>query len=160
MTFPPFMKQWGFLLALLCLSFHLCESDPLDVIGEAEQCFDDGRLYTCCDDPYRLGIQGILNVPHQAANEFCNGPCLAETQLVLSCVEDELNTFKFQNGAYVSDVRYALQRGCTVGARRGDFNVGEPHEPDDYNYNDYYGHASKLDTPFHFLFLLIFTLVF
>lgn len=83
------------------------------------------KVYTCCQDEYRLGIQGILNVPPHAADEFCDGPCLAETQLVLSCVEDELNTFRFQDGAMVSDVRYALQRGCSNSEKRGIYMILE-----------------------------------
>ncbi|KAJ1692322.1 hypothetical protein LUZ63_009020 [Rhynchospora breviuscula] len=146
------LRKWRFLLALLCLLIALCNSDPLDVVGEAEQCFDDGRVYTCCQDEYRLSITGILNIPPHAANNFCEGPCLEETQLVLSCVEDELNTFRFQDGAAVADVRYALQRGCSNSDKRGDFNVGEPHEPDDYS--DYYDHADMLTSPIYLLIFL------
>ncbi|XP_078152971.1 uncharacterized protein LOC144548145 [Carex rostrata] len=150
MAFSISLRNWC-LLALLCISASICKSDPLDVVGEAEQCFDDGRIYTCCEDEYRLSIAGILNVPRRAADTFCDGPCLTETQLVLSCVEDEMNTFTFQNGAMVSDVRYAFQRGCSDSSKRGDFNV-EPHGPDEYS--DYYGHANMLTSPLYFYFFL------
>lgn len=77
------------------------------------------QVYTSCQESYRLTPQGSLNVPPQYTDEFCDGPCLEETNLVLKCIENIMYSFHFYDGATVHDVRYALTRGCGQSAGRG-----------------------------------------
>ncbi|KAL5226528.1 hypothetical protein ABZP36_014793 [Zizania latifolia] len=70
------------------------------------------QIYSGCQGQYRLGPQGALNVPPAATEAFCGGPCLAETNLVLGCIDGIMDNFHFYNGASVRDVRLALDRGC------------------------------------------------
>ncbi|EEC70334.1 hypothetical protein OsI_01211 [Oryza sativa Indica Group] len=78
------------------------------------------KIFSGCQGQYRLGPEGALRVPAAAAEAFCGGPCLAETRLVLGCVDGIMDSFRFYNGASVRDVRLALDRGCGL---RGDFDV-------------------------------------
>ncbi|KAF0919488.1 hypothetical protein E2562_029609 [Oryza meyeriana var. granulata] len=48
---------------------------------------------------------------------------LAQTNLVLGCVDGIMDSFRFYNGASVRDVRFALDRGCGHSGLRGDFDV-------------------------------------
>lgn len=62
-------------------------------------------------------------MPPGSADAFCGGPCLAETELVLRCVDDIMANFRFYNGASAADVRFALDRGCGRSGLRGNFDV-------------------------------------
>uniref|UniRef100_A0A803PW99 DUF7731 domain-containing protein n=1 Tax=Cannabis sativa TaxID=3483 RepID=A0A803PW99_CANSA len=79
------------------------------------------EIYGGCDKTYRLNEGGKLNVPPQAVELFCNGPCLAETELVLNCVDNIFSNFLFYNKATIGDIRGALNVGCTE-HRKGLFN--------------------------------------
>lgn len=81
------------------------------------------QIYSGCQGSFRLGPQGTLAVPPGSADAFCGGPCLAETELVLACVDDVMANFRFYNGASAADVRFALDRGCGRSGLRGDFDV-------------------------------------
>lgn len=72
-----------------------------------------------CQDSYRLNEKGSIDVPPEATDEFCHGPCLVETKLVLDCVEKKLQDFQFYNGATVLDVKYTLHTGCGHTSKRG-----------------------------------------
>lgn len=65
------------------------------------------QIYSGCDEAYRLTQSGNLNVPPEATELFCNGPCLAETRLALSCINDVISDFLFYNKATVRDINYA-----------------------------------------------------
>lgn len=68
---------------------------------------------------------GDLNVPKDKTDEYCNGACLTETNLVLNCVDHILANFIFYNKATIRDVRDTVHAGCGYGPERGDFNVAE-----------------------------------
>lgn len=77
------------------------------------------QIYSGCDEAYRLTQSGNLNVPPEATDLFCNGPCLAETRLALSCINDVISDFLFYNKATVRDITYALSAGCSSTSQRG-----------------------------------------
>ncbi|CAL4957456.1 unnamed protein product [Urochloa decumbens] len=105
-------------------AFHAEKRDATDIVGRALICFNDRYIYSRCQESFRLGPQGSLaGVPPGSADAFCGGPCLAETELVLRCVDGIMGNFRFYNGATAADVRYALDRGCGSSALRGDFDV-------------------------------------
>jgi hypothetical protein len=81
---------------------------------------DGMQIYSGCDEAYRLTQSGNLNVPPEATELFCNGPCLAETRLALSCINDVISDFLFYNKATVRDITYALSAGCSSTRQRGD----------------------------------------
>ncbi|CAL4950716.1 unnamed protein product [Urochloa decumbens] len=100
------------------------DSDATDIVARALICFNDRYIYSGCQESFRLGPQGSLaGVPPGSADAFCGGPCLAETELVLRCVDGIMGNFRFYNGATAADVRFALDRGCGRSALRGDFDV-------------------------------------
>uniref|UniRef100_A0A0D9UZ63 DUF7731 domain-containing protein n=1 Tax=Leersia perrieri TaxID=77586 RepID=A0A0D9UZ63_9ORYZ len=121
-----------------------------DIVARAIICFNDRYIYSGCQGQYRLGPGGSLDVPPAAADAFCGGPCLAETSLVLGCVDGIMDNFRFYNGASVRDVRLALARGCGHGGSRGDFDVLRRlgGDGDAGGGRDYYGGAPRgLVTP-------------
>ncbi|WRX25161.1 Small GTPase superfamily [Theobroma cacao] len=84
---------------------------PARSFAKAFFCFNNRYIYTGCDEAFRLSESGNLNVPREATNIFCTGPCLAETQLVLQCVDNVLSDFTFYNKATVRDIRDVLRAG-------------------------------------------------
>ncbi|KAF3454596.1 hypothetical protein FNV43_RR05044 [Rhamnella rubrinervis] len=76
------------------------------------------NIYSGCDEAYRLNEEGNINVPPEAINLFCSGPCLTETELVLKCVDNIFSNFLFYNKATVHDIRGALRIGCSSTAQR------------------------------------------
>ncbi|KAG6646731.1 hypothetical protein CIPAW_07G028300 [Carya illinoinensis] len=83
------------------------------------------QIYIGCNEAYRLNPSGNIDVPPVAADLFCNGPCLAETQEVLNCIDKLFSNFMFHNKATIPSVRYALDAGCSYTSQRGNFNVGQ-----------------------------------
>lgn len=83
------------------------------------------QVYSSCEESYRLTDSGDLNVPKDKTDEYCNGACLTETNLVLNCVDHILANFIFYNKATIRDVRDTVHAGCGYGPERGDFNVAE-----------------------------------
>jgi hypothetical protein len=132
-------------------AFHAQKKDAVDVVGRALFCFNDryvsalracslgsdgawlalplffvargGQIYSGCQESLRLGPQGALDVPPASTDAFCEGPCLAETERVLRCINGVMGNFRFYNGASVDDVGLALSRGCGHTGLRGDFDV-------------------------------------
>lgn len=88
-----------------------------------------------------LGVRCAIG-DSEAAEAFCGGPCLAETRLVLGCVDGIMDSFRFYNGASVRDVRLALDRGCGL---RGDFDVLRSLGGDGYDYGS--GPRGLVTTP-------------
>ncbi|KAG5244729.1 Glutamate synthase [Salix suchowensis] len=109
---------------------------PGQMVAKAMMCFNN-KIRSCryihdVMRAYRLTQSGNLNVPPEATDVFCNGPCLAETRLVLGCINGVISDFLFYNRATVRDITYALSAGCgSTGYREnnmllftvGDFNV-------------------------------------
>ncbi|GAB2218670.1 hypothetical protein Drorol1_Dr00001897 [Drosera rotundifolia] len=122
-----------------------CKADPGQIVQNALSCFNDQSIYKNCDEAYRLSPSGYLNVPYSATNQFCSGPCLDETYLVLDCIDQTLSNFVFYNRATIEDVRAAVQGGCGQSSRRGDFNV------EDYLQGDW-SNAVPVLTPHNLLF--------
>ncbi|TKW12798.1 hypothetical protein SEVIR_5G058400v4 [Setaria viridis] len=109
--------------AVAAATLHGQKRDAVDIVGRALVCFNDRYIYSGCQGSFRLGPQGALDVPPGSADAFCGGPCLAETELVLRCVDGVMSNFRFYNGATAADVRAALDRGCGHSGLRGDFGV-------------------------------------
>ncbi|KAL6990046.1 hypothetical protein U1Q18_015796 [Sarracenia purpurea var. burkii] len=99
--------------------------DPSQIVVKALLCFNDKYIYSSCEEAFRLTESGNLNVPPQYTDPYCTGPCLTETNLVLDCVDDILNTFEFYNKATIHDVRDTIKAGCGYGSQRGNFDVAE-----------------------------------
>ncbi|GLT99038.1 hypothetical protein SLE2022_165060 [Rubroshorea leprosula] len=99
--------------------------DPAQIVAKALLCFNQKSIYSSCAESYRLTASGNLNVPQDYTNQYCNGPCLTETQLVLNCIENMMTNFVFYNRATIQDIRDTIQAACGYGPQRGDFNVLE-----------------------------------
>ncbi|XP_058212594.1 uncharacterized protein LOC131324596 isoform X2 [Rhododendron vialii] len=99
--------------------------DPTPIIAKALLCFDDNYVYSSCQESYRLTESGELHVPHEDTNQFCEGPCLTETHLVLNCIGSIMTHFEFYNKATLQDVSDTVKDGCGYGNQRGNFNVAE-----------------------------------
>ncbi|KAK2639141.1 hypothetical protein Ddye_026936 [Dipteronia dyeriana] len=110
---------------LCCFSGHsYADDNPGQTVAKALLCFSNKFVYSGCEEEFRLNESGHLNVPVEATELFCNGPCLAETQFVLNCVDRVFSDFLFFNKARVGDVRTVLNMGCSQTNQRGYFNVG------------------------------------
>lgn len=77
------------------------------------------QAYRSCEESYRLTQTGNLNVPKEKTDEYCNGPCLTETHLVLNCIDNIFKNFVFYNKATIQDVRDTVQAACSYGPQRG-----------------------------------------
>ncbi|URE19961.1 hypothetical protein MUK42_12091 [Musa troglodytarum] len=121
-----------------------------DIVASALACFNDRYVYSSCQESYRLNAGGTLNVPREATDGYCGGPCLTETKLVLSCVDNILYNFRFYNGASVRDVRYTLDAGC---GHTRDFNVNEHLDDDIDAYGGCYDHGDRLAVRVYLLIL-------
>ncbi|KAF4392477.1 hypothetical protein G4B88_005436 [Cannabis sativa] len=123
----PKHKLLAFTLLIIIIFFFsgICKAEdnnnPTEMFQKALFCFNNKFIYGGCDKTYRLNEGGKLNVPPQAVELFCNGPCLAETELVLNCVDNIFSNFLFYNKATIGDIRGALNVGCTE-HRKGLFN--------------------------------------
>ncbi|TXG65304.1 hypothetical protein EZV62_006579 [Acer yangbiense] len=113
-------------IAILCCfsGYSYADDNPGQMVAKALLCFSNKFVYSGCEEEFRLNESGNLNVPVEATELFCNGPCLAETQFVLNCVDRVFSNFLFFNKARVGDVRTALNMGCSQTDQRGYFNVG------------------------------------
>ncbi|CAL1407642.1 unnamed protein product [Linum trigynum] len=110
-------------MATLCCNKGYAQNQPGEFISKASSCFND-EIYGRCNRAYRLTLSGNINVPTEATDAFCDGPCFDETHHVLDCINDLLSDFVFFNRATVRDVRAVLNSGCSFTSnRRGDFNV-------------------------------------
>ncbi|KAL9252673.1 hypothetical protein AKJ16_DCAP08579, partial [Drosera capensis] len=99
--------------------------NPAEIVADALHCFSDGYVYRSCEESYRLTVQGDLHVPSYYIDQFCTGPCLAETNLTLNCIDEIKSNFEFYNKATIQDVGDTITAGCSYGSKRGDFNVTE-----------------------------------
>ncbi|KDP27885.1 hypothetical protein JCGZ_18965 [Jatropha curcas] len=105
--------------------------DPVQIVDKALLCFHDKHIYSSCEEAYRLSESGYLHVPPEYVDEYCNGPCLAETHLVLNCLENIMEHFVFFNKATIGAIRETIKAGCGHGPERGDFNVAEHLEAEE-----------------------------
>ncbi|KAL4014937.1 hypothetical protein IC575_027158 [Cucumis melo] len=99
--------------------------DPPEIVAKALLCFNDRYIYSACEESYRLKESGNLEVPLEKTEEYCNGPCLSETELVLDCINGIFSNFLFYNRATLQDVRDTIHAGCGYGPQRGNFDVLE-----------------------------------
>ncbi|RWR94266.1 dnaJ subfamily A member 1 [Cinnamomum micranthum f. kanehirae] len=97
--------------------------DPVQIVAKALVCFNNRLIYANCEESYRLSEKGTINVPSEATDEYCNGPCLDETKLVLNCIDGVLSHFLFYNKATVQDVRITINAACSDSSERGNFDV-------------------------------------
>ncbi|KAF8401373.1 hypothetical protein HHK36_012310 [Tetracentron sinense] len=123
-----------FLVGLISIAVFCCnsgcaqgisEDDPAQIVAKALLCFNDKFIYSSCDEAYRLTESGNINIPHEETDQFCDGPCLTETHLVLNCIENILSNFLFYNKATIHDIKDTLHAGCSYSSERGNFNVAE-----------------------------------
>ncbi|KAL1339678.1 uncharacterized protein LOC130948322 [Arachis stenosperma] len=115
-------------VALLFIAMFCCFSDgelQEQSIAKVLSCFENNRIYSQCNEAYRLNPSGNINIPLQATDSFCSGPCLSETRLVLNCINDMLSNFVFYNKATAQQMRNALDAGCSFSRERGNFNLGD-----------------------------------
>ncbi|XP_057549931.1 uncharacterized protein LOC130828131 [Amaranthus tricolor] len=142
--------------AVLMITSAICNSGNAQTTGQiltkALSCFSPNNVYSSCGEEYRLTQSGYLNIPAPATNQFCYGPCLAETHRVLDCVDHSLSNFIFYNKATVNDIRTTLQAACGHTHERGNFNVEEYMQ--DYLQEEW-SSANKTPLPNNF-FTLIF----
>ncbi|KAJ9154580.1 hypothetical protein P3X46_027900 [Hevea brasiliensis] len=101
------------------------EYDPAGIVAKALLCFNEKHIYSSCEEAYRLTESGDINVPHEYVDQYCNGPCLSEVNLVLNCIENIMTHFVFYNKATIQDIKDTIKAGCSYGPERGDFNVAE-----------------------------------
>ncbi|KAG6392972.1 hypothetical protein SASPL_147201 [Salvia splendens] len=111
------------------------DQDPIFI--NALECFNDrnailnyvwrgiGQIYSICDEEYRLSEKGEVKVPRECADQYCQGPCREETNLVLECIQQIFHHFRFYNKATLNDVRETINAACSYGPKRGDFDVAE-----------------------------------
>ncbi|GAB4850819.1 hypothetical protein Ancab_030119 [Ancistrocladus abbreviatus] len=107
--------------------------DPTKIVAKALYCFSDKYIYSNCEEAYRLTQSGDLLVPPEHTDQFCTGPCLAETDLVLDCIDEIMSNFHFYNKATTEDVRDTVKAGCGYGPERGDFDVSKHMEAEEGN---------------------------
>ncbi|KAB1224765.1 GTP-binding protein SAR1A [Morella rubra] len=69
-----------------------------------------GKFYSDCDEAYRLNPSGNINVPPGAVELFCNGPCLADTQRVLNCIDKVFSNFVFYNKATLPELQVKVNK--------------------------------------------------
>ena len=58
-------------------------------------------------------------MPPQSTDEYCGGPCLTETNLVLGCIDNIFINFVFYNKATIQDVKDTVTAACGDGPERG-----------------------------------------
>ncbi|KAF9607249.1 hypothetical protein IFM89_033456 [Coptis chinensis] len=104
------------------------EYGPAQIVSRALLCLNDNYIYKNCDESYRLTQSGNINVSPQETDQFCNGPCLAESNHVLNCIRDIFSNFCFYNRATIRDIRDTLKAGCSYTGKRGNFDVAEHME--------------------------------
>ncbi|OIV91673.1 hypothetical protein TanjilG_26526 [Lupinus angustifolius] len=124
--------------------------DPTEIVSKALLCFNDKYMYSSCEESYRLKENGNLNVPSQKTDEFCEGPCLTETNLVLSCIDKIFSNFIFYNRATIQDIKETVQSACGYGPERGNFNVAEHIQNEE---------SKGLKATSHVLFVLVLILM-
>ncbi|OVA16819.1 hypothetical protein BVC80_1543g280 [Macleaya cordata] len=131
MAFSFTLKPLFFAITLFSISTFCCKSengvveDPAQIVAKALLCFNDKFIYSSCEESYRLTQSGNINVPPEATDQYCDGACLTETHLVLSCIDNILTNFLFYNRATIHDIRATLKAGCSYSNERGNFNVAE-----------------------------------
>nr|ABK27100.1 unknown [Picea sitchensis] len=96
--------------------------DPPEIVGKALECFDHADT---CKPEQRLSPSGSLDIPRDETDEYCNGGCYEQTQVVLTCVNQILSNFEFHNKATIDDIKQTITDGCSNTDKRGDFNVAE-----------------------------------
>ncbi|KAF8106779.1 hypothetical protein N665_0133s0017 [Sinapis alba] len=106
-------------------------------VQRAAFCFNNNLLYRGCNEAFRLNQGGEFKVPPEETDSFCNGPCAAETELVLECINSVMSNFVFYNRATPRDIRNTLRGGCSNSFTRGNFNVGN------YAQGLFFGKAEK-----------------
>ncbi|CAA0834247.1 Glycine-rich protein family [Striga hermonthica] len=121
-------------------------TSPALIFNKALGCFSDKYIYSRCNEAHRLTQSGLLNVPLGYTDEYCNGPCLGETNHVLDCVGGFLKGFIFYNKATLRDIRDTLESGCGYGPLRGNFDVVR---------NIQAGDASKYKASKHVVYALV-----
>ncbi|XP_068661398.1 uncharacterized protein [Aristolochia californica] len=118
------MKSWLLAMAIMSIA-TLCHSQqiPSQIVTRALYCFNNRLIYQRCQEDYRLTVDGNINVPPEAVDAYCTGPCIDETRLVLNCVDGILSNFIFDNGASTRAVRSTIIAACSDSSERGNFNV-------------------------------------
>ncbi|KAG8067800.1 hypothetical protein GUJ93_ZPchr0005g14365 [Zizania palustris] len=116
-----------------------------EIFEKACHCFDDHNVYSECREELRLGVEGAFHVGKGSVDEYCEGPCLAETKMALRCVEEVAadEGFRFYSGASVPAVRAALSTGCGDTPDRGTFEIRERRECGDEYYSYHNRHEQE-----------------
>ncbi|KAG8480881.1 hypothetical protein CXB51_025586 [Gossypium anomalum] len=127
-------KSWVLAVTIVCMSifwFHLARLMKI--------CLKQAVLVMIqlkfCEESSRLSASGNLDVPPEYTDEYCSGPCLSETHLVLNCIENIMKNFVFYNKATIHDIRDTIKAGCSYGPERGNFDVEEHLEAEESGSN-------------------------
>nr|ABR16925.1 unknown [Picea sitchensis] len=96
--------------------------DPVEIVGKALECFDHADT---CKPEQQLYPSGCLDVPPDETDEYCDGGCYKQTQVVLTCLDQILSNFEFYNNATIDVINQTITEGCSYTDKRGDFNVTE-----------------------------------
>lgn len=112
--------------AAFCFNNNLVSMIDKTTIKEEATLFDKNyylspylQLYRGCNEAFRLNQGGEFKVPPEETDRFCNGPCAAETELVLECINNVMSDFVFYNRATLRDIRNTLRGGCSNSFTRG-----------------------------------------
>ncbi|KAI3950334.1 hypothetical protein MKX01_032552 [Papaver californicum] len=157
-----FFEQFFVIVIFFCfVTFTCCKSedcydqdvgDQSQVIDRALVCFNNNFIFSSCAANNRLTQTGVINVPPEQTDDYCNGPCLAETKLVLNCIDKMLSNFLFYNKATVRDIRSSLRTGCGFSNERGNFNIAQGL--------GYWNHASSRVSSLNYpMYLLMYVVI-
>lgn len=113
------------LLATQYSSFNngvLADEDPQGEVNlnkntaynNALKCLQNSSL-NVCPSGTPLNESGKLMVNSSNDKQYCNEGCSQQTFVALSCINNVLQDFRFNNDASTSDVRKAIQTGCENG---------------------------------------------
>ncbi|KAL5202372.1 hypothetical protein ABZP36_013324 [Zizania latifolia] len=134
------------LAVAVCFLLPCCFASKaaMEIFEKVCHCFDDHNVYNECKEELRLGVEGAFHVGKASVDEYCEGPCLAETKMALQCVEEVADEgFRFYSGASVPAVRAALSTGCSYTPDRGTFEIRERRECGDEYYSYHHRHEQE-----------------
>ncbi|KAG0450793.1 hypothetical protein HPP92_026557 [Vanilla planifolia] len=130
--------------AMACFSDENVSCFSVLCFGDVFEAFDSfgglwqRKLYSTCKESYRLSMKGGASTSLRAAWRSTASGLVSGDDARSTLFAERADTFRFQNGATVRDVRRALDRGCGDGHDRGDFDVVDGYYyPGVHDYGDY-----------------------
>ncbi|KAF2922331.1 hypothetical protein DAI22_07g104800 [Oryza sativa Japonica Group] len=102
------------------------------IVATAIICFNDRYIYSGIQGQYRLGPEGALRVPSTAAEAFCGGPCLAETERRTWSSATSTPSWTASAFTMAPPSVMSASRLAAAAAARGDFDVLQRLGDDDH----------------------------